>query len=524
MKWATIIVVLFSTFTSFSFAADKVAKVLILKGTAKAKSPSGALTTLKRGAWIEEGSLLQTGEKSFVKLVFKDKSSANLGPKSQMAITKFPKNEAGVLTLLKGQLRSKVQKDLLKKDSKSKMFIKTKTAAMGVRGTDFEVIFNARTQNTAVITFEGEVAMAQIDPTQFESFQGNTQALEQIVSSDAAVSIKEGQFAGSNKSGRVNVPVKISPAQFNTLKGKEDPTIAGAKNKEVKRFQSPIPPGVNTKVFVNESVAVTESLAEVAGAAVVEQAVQVAETEIANAPPADAPPPEGFKDGSGNFAPPSGGLIDVRTGTYIAPPPGSTFDPNTQTYQPPPEFGGFDANTGDFLPPEGVVLTDDGQFAAEDQTTVTSTGEIVVAPGTNDPNRPAGSDPNAPAGQPGAGQPGPGQPGQPGPPRRGGVYIPQVVDIDTAGDFGESFTQSAGDFDSHVQGDFAHQPPPPGEFGPGPDGQDGPGFGPDGEPVDPCALDPNLCNIVDDIQQDVQQNNTATDNEQSSTVNFNISL
>lgn len=88
----------------------------------------------------------------------------NLGPNSQMVINAFPKKEAGIITLVKGQIRSQVTKDYMEMEdkSKSKLYIKTKTAAMGIRGTDFQVNFNPQNQNTSLITFEGKVAMATL--------------------------------------------------------------------------------------------------------------------------------------------------------------------------------------------------------------------------------------------------------------------------------------------------------------------------------------------------------------------------
>ena len=151
-------------------ANDMVAKVILMRGQIKEKLANGTIVDVKLNQDIEEGAILQSAEKSFAKLIFIDKSQMNLGPSSQVVINSFPKNEAGIITLVKGQIRSQVTKDYMQIDdkSKSKLYIKTNSAAMGIRGTDFQVNFNPENQNTSLITFEGAVAMSNLkkDPNQ----------------------------------------------------------------------------------------------------------------------------------------------------------------------------------------------------------------------------------------------------------------------------------------------------------------------------------------------------------------------
>jgi len=44
----------------------------------------GKTQPLKVEDWVEEGAIIKTFEKSFVKLIFIDKSSMNVGPASEM--------------------------------------------------------------------------------------------------------------------------------------------------------------------------------------------------------------------------------------------------------------------------------------------------------------------------------------------------------------------------------------------------------------------------------------------------------
>ena len=230
-----------------------VAKVVILKGSVKAKFADGTMIDVKADQSIPEGAVIQTADKSFVKLIFIDKSQMNLGPNSQMIINAFPKKEAGIITLVKGQLRSQVTKDYMDMDdkSKSKLYIKTKTAAMGIRGTDFQVNFNAENQNTALITFEGKVAMAHIEKgAREEKFdQGK---LEKVVSSDKAVLVTHGQISAVNLNvaERAMAPTLLGAKQIDALKENET-GVKESTEGEKKQYRNPIPPGAESAAFSN---------------------------------------------------------------------------------------------------------------------------------------------------------------------------------------------------------------------------------------------------------------------------------
>jgi len=344
--------------SSASFAEDSnVAKAIILKGKIQAKY-KGQVTELKKGEWIKEGTVLASSPKSFVKLLFIDKSQMSLGPQSQMAVTTFPKNKAGIITLMKGQLRSKVTKDYMdiKDKDKSKLFIKTKTAAMGVRGTDFQVNYNPRNQNTSLITFEGRVAMAQLTGRHMASLSSQRR-LERIVSSPKAVMVTKGQFSGviPGKTKHATPPVKLNPAQLNVLKKNEN---LQAVNKTPQKEQtakqiakrSVIPPGVSGKQFSNTSNSLEKELAKTAGIAEFKAPASIIDAPVAPAPEVDM----GLKPG---------GYIDLATVNYIPPPENSVYDAATETYIPPPNFGTFDMATGEYKN-EMYTLTDSGQFVA----------------------------------------------------------------------------------------------------------------------------------------------------------------
>jgi hypothetical protein len=361
--FVTILPLLFTA--TFASKDDKVAKVIIVRGTVKAISLDGNNFTVKKGSWLKEGTTLESDEKSFLKLLFIDKSQMSLGPSSKLIITAFPKNKAGIITLMKGQLRSKVTKDYMgiSNKNKSKLFIKTKTAAMGVRGTDFQVNFNPVNQMTSLITFEGAVAMAQINKA-MKAVRSNQASLENLVSGDQSVMVKRGQYSGSGpKQLRVTSPVKINPAQFKLLEQREAPDqVENKRNdkKRAKKFRSTVPPGVDARDFANGSEALDSSMESSVG---VREAKKIQKKvklfQIANKTVAD---PSGNINGvTGGVTPPAGGYVDTATGYYISPPKGSAYDAQTDTFIPPPSFGRFDTKTGDYIN-DDYVLTPEGEF------------------------------------------------------------------------------------------------------------------------------------------------------------------
>ncbi len=321
-----------------AFAQEKgAAKVIVLKG--KVSALIGAKTkALKKGDWLPEGAQVKTEARSFTKLLFIDKSTMNVGPNSQMKIDAFPKEKAGIITLIKGQIRSKVTKNYMqmKKKNKSKLFIKTRTAAMGVRGTDFQVSYSNKTQNTTLVTFEGAVAMAKLTAG---APRVNQAALEKVVSGPKAVMVRRGQFSGASaKSDKTTAPVKISPIQLETLESKAAPGLineeASSSQKDAapkKKFRKVIPPGVDAEVVANDGSEMTQSLSGVASVAKVEKAV-----------------PTPTSDQAG---PKAGTIVHMETGLFISPPEDAAFDPNTQTYEIPKDIAYIDPKSGDLTSP-----------------------------------------------------------------------------------------------------------------------------------------------------------------------------
>ena len=341
-----IFILLLQLLTSAFAQTANVAKVILMRGKVTAKLPDGKIIEVKLDQPIAEGTVLQTAEKSFVKVIFIDKSQMNLGPNSEMAVDNFPKKEAGIITLIKGQLRSQVTKDYMEMEdkTKSKLYIKTKTAALGIRGTDFQVNFNPENQNTALITFEGKVAMAHIERNEREE-KFNQNKLEKVVSSDKAVMVERGQISAVNLnvSERAMTPTLLGTKQIMALKENET-GVKESTDSDKKQYRNPLPPGADSTIF--SSVTATKA--------------PVIETSTKS-------DPNGFfNNKTGEYKLPAGSIIDLTTVNIIPPPANAAFDVNTKTYIVPESFGKVDKTTGEYKAPEGLKLGHDGKFVVVD--------------------------------------------------------------------------------------------------------------------------------------------------------------
>tara|TARA_R110002072_G_scaffold64203_2_gene159305 strand:+ start:149254 stop:150543 length:1290 start_codon:yes stop_codon:yes gene_type:complete len=348
--------------------ANNVAKVVIIRGSVTSEL-KGIKKKLKKGDWVKQGTTVRTSKKSFVKFLFVDKSQMNLGPESEMSIKTFEKDEAGIINLIKGKVRAKVSKnymDINKK--KSKLFIKTKNAAMGVRGTELQVIYNDKMNTTSLLTFEGAVAMAKIENAIRNNSQGR---LDEILSSDRAVIVREGEFSGTKPSSeRVSPPVKISPTQLEVLKGNEESVMQQDKNKKGKSttkskvVRSVVPKGMDPKLLGSQKVDMKSEMGKVLGDKVSSSIVKQANIEMAQKKEAYA------SFGSGNESQVTaeqmglrpGGVVDMASGLYINPSEKSYYDPNSGVYVMGAQDGTFDMGSGEFVVAEGKTVDSDGNI------------------------------------------------------------------------------------------------------------------------------------------------------------------
>jgi len=352
MKLKNVVII----FSLSVFSTSSVAKIFI----AEVEQLRGHVTQLKPGAKqaeplflgdkIEEDTSLVTGEKSFVRVKFLDGSLLNLGPTGKIIVVQMPKEGAGVVSLLKGTLRTQVEKNRNTKAGENKFFVKTRSAAMGVRGTDFQTVYNPENKMTSLLTFKGEVAMANVKEVHKQMAvktvrvnnqdveveqvvsKANENALQQKTLNDAlktkeTVVVKPGQFSGTVKQfENVSKPVKISPLQLNAL----------YKNKDLEA-KGDNATGLDAK----------KNMADETKKAILESSVAQADQEA---------PPEGyFNAKTKEFAPKAGGFIDLTTGLYVPPASDSEYDSQRKIYIPS-KVGSVDTKTGEYVAPEGLKL------------------------------------------------------------------------------------------------------------------------------------------------------------------------
>ncbi len=340
------IAILFILMTFSAHAQKNVAVVKLLRGDVEVLT-LGKTTKLKLEDWVVDGSVVKTAEKSFVKIIFIDKSQMNIGPNSEMKIEKFTGKDSGVIDLVKGKIRSQVTKDYLQiqdKD-KSKLFIKTQNAVMGVRGTDFMISTNGT--NTATVLFEGEIVFNKMDARG----ETNSSNLEAIV--DKGVRMQPGEFSVVEASrpnptvpSSLNIQQRESLEKNQTFEADRSPgsgAADGAKN-------SVVPEGLNGTIVSNTSDTLKTEMKDISGPA------------TANLPAA-AGNPDGFVNGD-TVKPANGSFVHIESGIIIPPEPGSVLDKNTNTYISPAGTGsaGGVSASGNYIPPKNVEITNDGKI------------------------------------------------------------------------------------------------------------------------------------------------------------------
>ena len=315
MKFFILVAFLFSS--SVMAASSFIAEVIKIRGEVSQLPPLAKVAKkVQLGDKLVEDTSILTNAKSFVQIKFIDNSELNLGPESKIVLTQMKKDEPGVISLLKGRIRTEVEKDA--KKSANKFFIKTRTAAMGVRGTDFQTIYNPENKTTSLLTFKGEVAMAKIDETiGSDTLRGDVGDLNLKLASKEAVLVPPGQSSfTSDAIKKSSLPVKIAPTQLKAL----------YKNPEFYTKNDDLPKDLNA--FKKDELIIADQKA----------------------------PAEGlFNKATGDFAPKSGGFIDLESGIYVAPDALAVLDKKSNVYVSN-LIGNVDNKTGEYLPPEGLAL------------------------------------------------------------------------------------------------------------------------------------------------------------------------
>ncbi len=345
-------------FSTTILAQSKVAVVKLIRGEVDVLT-LGKTTKLNKEDWVTSGAVIKTGDKSFVKLVFLDKSQMNVGPNSEMKIESYTGKDSGVIDLVKGKTRSQVTKDYLqmKDRDKSKLFIKTQNAVMGVRGTDFMISTNGN--NTSTVLFEGEIVFNKLDQKGRISSAG----LEAIV--DRGVRMFPGEFSVME----INRPMPTVPSLINIQqkehleKNSEFNTDRTPSNAATESNKTVVPAGLSGSTVSNNNDVLKSEVAQVEASA----------TAPSKRMTPSSSDPEGYVKGD-LVKPANGSFVHVESGIIIPPGPTAVLDSNTNTYIPGGDSGTVAAD-GSYIPPSNVEITNDGKILV---AVTDSNGQVVV--------------------------------------------------------------------------------------------------------------------------------------------------
>ena len=337
----TIFIFFLSTLSLSSYSIEHIAKVTKLRGEVTQLIPgSYKARLLKIGDTVIEDTSLVTRARSFVRIEFLDGSSSSLGPNSKLIISKMNRSGKGILTLLKGQLRSKINGS--NTSSKGhKFLVKTRSAALGVRGTEFQTIYNPDNHITNLLTFKGEVSMAKLDSedsryvseidkisnrqlSETKRLQLKNELkgeMERSLASNRSVNVKRGQFSMTIDSmDSATLPVRINPVQLNALYANNE--LSQAEKSSSKLY--------NANTFEKTRDFISPVAQEVSTEGV-------------------------YDSNKSKYAQKSGGFIDTKSAIYIPPEKTAIFSQSKNMYIAR-KVGSFESNTGEYSAPKGLRL------------------------------------------------------------------------------------------------------------------------------------------------------------------------
>lgn len=151
MKYTLLFLILIS---QWIYASVEVIKV---RGEAFIQNEN-SLIPIKGGDKYENGTIFKTGEKSLL-IVKVNNGQLTLRPNSETQITTIANSEITFVNLLKGQIRAHINQ---KENKEIKTIIKTKSVAIGVRGTEFITSYNNINLSTGVLGLTGETAVVKV--------------------------------------------------------------------------------------------------------------------------------------------------------------------------------------------------------------------------------------------------------------------------------------------------------------------------------------------------------------------------
>jgi len=131
-----------------------VATITALKGSVQVQSDSSTKSAAL-GTELKESDTVITADKSKAQIIFKDETIVTIGKNSHFSIAKYIYDDAGEATvefgLLKGAMKTITGR--IGKIAPQRFKVKTKTATIGIRGTNFVVIIEDDGTQRAYCTY-----------------------------------------------------------------------------------------------------------------------------------------------------------------------------------------------------------------------------------------------------------------------------------------------------------------------------------------------------------------------------------
>jgi hypothetical protein len=153
--------------TNSAAKVDKsVAKIAFLKGNVYSVNASDEKIKLKRGSSLFEGDMIETKEKSFAVIVFKDKGRVTLKENTQFKIEEHryvagkPEENSAVFRLIKGGMRAFT--GFIGKINKEAYKVETPTATIGIRGTGYDLVWSGACTGGGSCGLSGSVWLGAI--------------------------------------------------------------------------------------------------------------------------------------------------------------------------------------------------------------------------------------------------------------------------------------------------------------------------------------------------------------------------
>ena len=174
----------------------------------------GTSVTLAEGVPVFQGDVIDTSEGSALGIIFIDKTTSAHGENARMVIDEFvfnPENNDGsqLFSLVQGAFV--VASGEIAKLAPENLTVRTPTATIGVRGTEYGVNVSAEGGQTAVTIFKGAVVVSNDAGTVELTISGESTRVTSFFDEPGEVFIMDPNSQGSTYGGAFNVQPEQPP-------------------------------------------------------------------------------------------------------------------------------------------------------------------------------------------------------------------------------------------------------------------------------------------------------------------------